>query len=231
MDMRAKRNWKQKLDKYNSIIGLKNIRIIGKNGASAECDYIAITQYGVYIIEAKNIGQSGNFKLRIEKDGRWSKVYKDGRIEPMDDEFNKNPIRQNEYHIMILEEYLNEKLGRSLDDSYHFKSIVALANMNVEIDNQSAHRILRVEDVMANIRMDEVSLKEAEMKLIAETLLNGNNPPKKYTVLNAWKLVYEKGYKVMDIAEKWDECSAPLFKFAEKYFAEMNRIYREQTRN
>lgn len=212
------------LDKYNSIIGLKNIRILSPNGESAECDYIAITQYGIYIIEVKNLGQSGNFKLRIERDGRWSKVYNNGYEESMDNEFHINPIRQNEYHIRIVEEYLNKKLHRSLDDSYHIKSIIALANMNVQIQNESVHRVLRVEDVMSNIRLDNIFLKESEMKIIADALLAGNHPPKQYAVMNANKLVYEYGHQVIAMAQEWDYHAGPLLQFAEKYISEMERL-------
>lgn len=191
------------------IIVLPNLRL-EVEGESIESDFVLVSPYGIYVLEVKNLGSSGGYDLRIEKDGRWSKVYHGG-IEPMD-----SPVHQNERHILYLEKYINGELGRELDDYLRVQGMVVIANDKVNIVNESDNLILRYTNVMSALRREPVVMKEAEMKQIGEILSKAGLPPKEYTIPN-YLIYYYNIVLLMDEYAEWKEEIEKLREYVNLY--------------
>lgn len=66
----------------NNMKILQNIRL-EVNGESIESDLIVICNQGIFIIEVKNLGSTGKYNITVERDGRWTKEYENGKSETM----------------------------------------------------------------------------------------------------------------------------------------------------
>lgn len=194
----------------DQIILLPNIRL-EVEGESIENDFILLSPYGIYVLEVKNLGSGGGYSLRIEKDGRWSKVYGQ-RTEIM-----SNVVAQNERHILYLEKHINQKLERPLDDYIRVQGMVVLANDVVDIFNESDDLVVRYTNIMSTIRNRPIIMKEAEIKEIAGILQESSLPPKKYPVINGFHEVYMKGKAWLMEYNEWRSVTKPLSDAAEQY--------------
>ena len=200
----------EELAPYESqMIVLPNLRL-EVDGESIENDFVLVTPYGIYVLEVKNLGSSGGYELRIEKDGRWSKIY-NGGIEPMD-----SPVHQNERHILYLEKYINGELGRELDDYLRVQGMIVIANDKVNIVNESDNLILRYTNVMSTLRREPVIMKEAEMKQIGEILSRAGLPPKEYPIPN-YLIYYYNVVMLMDEYAEWKEKTEKLREYVNLY--------------
>lgn len=85
------------LDIYYKII--RNVYIY-KDDNKTEIDIILITTTGIFVIESKNYN---GYIYGEEKDYNWTQFIKKGTTYQ-----RMNPIRQNNYHIKFLSQYLNK---------------------------------------------------------------------------------------------------------------------------
>lgn len=154
---------------------LKNYRVEFE-GQRVENDHIIISPNGVFVVEVKNYGESGNFDIKIEKDGRWSRIYKDGRINI----FEENPTKQNDRHIVYLQRLINSELGRNMAEGIEVKGIIAIGNNIVNIQNESLQNIVRAEGIYSIISSYSKILSIDEMDAIYMALEKYQVPIQKY---------------------------------------------------
>lgn len=126
---------------------LSNIRIeVDKK--SSESDVIIISEKGIFIIEVKNYGKSGE-TIKIAEDGTWTKS-SDGYTREV-----KDAVDQNKYHCYITNKLLNNELKkRGYDDITEIKciSIVCIANNEVDLRNFSNEIIVRASNIIPTIK-------------------------------------------------------------------------------
>lgn len=106
---------------------LANVLIPLKNGYSTEIDSILITRKGIFCIEVKNwVGRvKGN-----DDDTYWYQEYDDPNVQ---NKRHRNPVRQNEKHVVVLARKLKNKfnidnvvifpsleIGSIIDSNYSF---------------------------------------------------------------------------------------------------------------
>lgn len=165
----------------DEIINLPNIRL-EVNGQSIENDNILITRKGIFILEVKNIGSTGSYSIRVEKDGRWLKVFNDNSTELI--EFNAT--EQNDRHIAILQTFINNKLNRSIEKNNYLNidGIVVIANNTVDIKNESTQNIYRISEIYRYINKFEDKLTYNEMLEIKEVIIKDKLKPKPYEILD-----------------------------------------------
>jgi hypothetical protein len=195
------------------IITIPNLRI-EVEGNSVESDFIIVSPYGVYVLEVKNLGNKSQYGLRIEKDGRWTKTYGGKK------EITKSPVEQNERHILYLEKYINQALGRGLDEHIRLQGMVVIANDNVDIRNETDDIIIRYGNIMNTIRKRPIIMKEAEMKVVAETLKSAGLAAKRHT-LSYCKNPFEEVYLQLFTGEKlfmeWADNVKPLLQYVDDF--------------
>ncbi|NRY60665.1 hypothetical protein DZE40_001760 [Clostridium beijerinckii] len=168
---------------YDNFYNLSNIRIEVKdsngNLQSIENDNIVISIYGVFVLEVKNFGTTGNYDIEIERDGRWLKKYRNNRpVETM-----KSATSQNNRHIALLNRYINQILNRSIDNYIDADGIVVIANDKISIKNKSENqKIFRASEVYPYIRKQSIKLSKTEMDLLKTSLLRDKLPIKEYPI-------------------------------------------------
>jgi hypothetical protein len=195
------------------IITIPNLRI-EVEGNSVESDFVIVSPYGVYVLEVKNLGNKSQYGLHIAKDGRWTKTYGGKK------EVTKSPVEQNERHILYLEKYINQALGRGLDEHIRLQGMVVIANDNVDIQNETDDVIIRYGNIMNTIRKRPIIMKEAEMKVVAETLKSAGLAAKRHT-LSYCKNPFEEVYLQLFAGEKqfmeWAENVKPLQQYVDDF--------------
>ena len=173
------------LKDFEKIVGREKMRIlpnirIEPNGQSVESDFIVVCPNGVFALEVKNLGSTGSYNITVEKDGLWKKVMKNGRWKEMPDSIS----RQNERHLMGIEQVINSKMGNSTENWIGAKSLIVFANNVVGIRNYSNNVIIRDSEIMTEIRKHPICLNEQQINEIAEILLAESLPAKKYKMEN-----------------------------------------------
>ena len=133
---------------------LHNVKIMATNGKYTQIDLILITYAGIYVIESKNwsgklIGESSRNKwIQI-----LSKKY-----------YPNNPIKQNQYHIDKLSQYLN--LDKDL-----FKSYIVFPEKtnidNIKFESNDNLKILKINTLFDTIISD---LKNKDIRLSYEEI-------------------------------------------------------------
>lgn len=113
------------------IINLENV-LFGVEGTTVEADNIIICENGVFCIETKNYGHSGE-TIVITKDGRWRRFQGRNEMEI------GNVSAQHNRHIAIMQRTVNQELKkRGFENNYiFFEPIYVIANDEVQIKNDS----------------------------------------------------------------------------------------------
>lgn len=173
------------LKDFEQLVGREKMRILPNirmepNGQSVESDFIVVCQYGVFALEVKNLGSTGSYNITVEKDGLWKKVMKNGHWKEMPDSIS----RQNERHLMGIEQVINSKMGNSTENWIEAKSLIVFANNVVGIRNYSDNIIIRDSEIMTEIRKNPIYLNEQQINQIAEILIAESLPAKKYKMEN-----------------------------------------------
>lgn len=209
-----------------SIFNLPNIRL-SVDGENIEVDNILITSKGIFLIEVKNIGVNNTFSLKIERDGRWRKIYKD----QVRDFEGSNPAEQNNRHIAYLSKYINDSLGRSIDNEIEVKGIIVIANDVIDISNESMQYVVRSSEVMTIINQYPKVLAENEMVEIREILRQANIGEGKFQMEDYEKTVYESLKSVLDIAQDITDNIKPLRHKLEGYKDSLKNLIDEEDYN
>lgn len=162
----------------NNMRILQNIRL-ELNGESIESDLIVICNQGIFIIEVKNLGSTGKYSISVERDGRWTKEYENGKSEAM-----PSITQQNMRHIHGIETIINNVLGNSGDNWLEAHSIIVFANDKIDIKNESSSVIVRKTEIINEIRSHERILSEDQIDKIYSILQEKNLPPLDYDIEN-----------------------------------------------
>lgn len=122
-----------------------------KNGLTCQIDHIVVSQYGVFIIETKNIY---GYIRGSKKSKLWRSYWRDGRDLAFD-----NPIPQNESHI----DALSERLGPGRQIPYY--SIIAFtptAEIQVTVENVPVVYWTQLCKLIKSYKVAVLSLEEAQ---------------------------------------------------------------------
>ena len=205
------------LEMYDDeIINLSNIRL-EVEGNSIENDNILLTPYGIYILEVKNLGSGGSYDLNISKDGKWSKVFKNGNVESIE----YNATLQNERHIRYLQRYINQRLNRKFDDENYIKinGLVIIPNNEVDIKNDSEQAIFRMSEIYRNISKGEKIFNKDELINLKEIILKECLEPKKYKV-NDYLYELKNNFEVLNTQSNFhkEKISEDLLEIVQEWF-------------
>lgn len=187
----------ESLSIYPNLINLSNIRV-EVNGRSIECDNIILSSKGIFILEVKNIGNSGNFKIVIEKDGRWLKKYEfSQKIETM-----SSATDQNNSHVAFINRLLNEEC-KDLDIDFGINGIVVISNNNVSIENNSIYQtILRADNVYNYINAQPTIYSKEQLEIIKQVLLKHNLGSKPYPVYQHIDELIQNTHQILNVLHK-----------------------------
>lgn len=148
-------------DFKETLLPLYGVRFQTEKG-TVENDIMLFTQHGIFSLEIKNIGSSGDKSIKISKDGLW--------YEKSGDYWRKSD-RDKIFDQVIRSTALTEKLlceGFGQDDKYQVKNIIVVPNKNLEIENESSFQIVRPNQIIPLIReMPSILTKEECEKLHA----------------------------------------------------------------
>lgn len=142
-------------DFKETLLPLYGVRFQSEKG-TVENDVLLFTQQGVFSLEIKNIGASGNKAVKVSKDGLWyEKGYYDWKRSDRDKIFD-----QVNRHTALTERLIGQKFG--FEDKYQVKSMVVIPNKNLEIQNESIFQIVRPNQIIPLIREMPVILSKEE---------------------------------------------------------------------
>lgn len=190
----------QTLSMHHNLINLSNIRI-EMDGKSVECDNIILSTKGIFILEVKNIGNSGKFIIKIEKDGRWLKKKENSEeIEHMN-----NATAQNNYHIAYINRLLDKELGH-LDIDFNVNGAVIIANKNVTIDNDSLYQtVIRTDEIYNYISSQPIIYNKEQLNMIKEVIMKHSLPPKSYPVYEYVDELIRNTKQILDVLHKGEK--------------------------
>ena len=161
----------------DEIINLSNIRL-EVEGNSIENDNILLTPYGIFVLEVKNFGSTGSYSLKISKDGKWSKLFKNGTTESIE----YDATLQNERHARYLQRHINKVLNRTSEDKDYIKvhGLVIIANNEIDIDNDSEQPVFRISEIYRQVSKNKSIFNREELLHIEKIITKYNLPPKKF---------------------------------------------------
>lgn len=162
-----------------SIINLKGIRI-EVEGNRIENDNIILCNRGIFALEVKNYGSKGKYNIRIEKDGRWSRVYHSGNSVYI----QENPTEQNTRHLAFIQRLIKTEMNYDLGNVVPIQGIVVIANNVVDINNESSQLVIRAGNLYNTIMEYPILLSESEIEKIKHIILKREIKHQQYPGLN-----------------------------------------------
>lgn len=162
----------------HKLINLSNMRFEVDN-SSIETDNLVISSNGVFSIEVKNLGISGKYSIKIDKDGKWSKVYPN-KVESMG-----NVTAQTYRHVALTEKLLNKELAKKgYEENIDVIPLIVFANDTVNIENNSDITVIRASNIYNEISKINNNLNKKMIYDIRDTALLNTLPSKEYPVIN-----------------------------------------------
>lgn len=130
-------------DRFKVLDGVRfstNEAVVGQelDGKTVENDVLVFTNNGLYTLEIKNIMSEGEKYLRISKDGIWYKKTREEGSWKADPNTTKIFSQVNR-QIHYTESLIERKLGKKIS----LKSVIVIANDNVQIENETDWLIVR----------------------------------------------------------------------------------------
>lgn len=171
-------------DFEDMLLPLYGTRFQAEKG-TVENDALLFTETGIYSLEIKNIGASGDKTIRITKDGLWYEKFKssDWKRSERDAIFD-----QVNRHTALTETLIREKFGR--ESKYMVKSIIIIPNKNLKIENESSFHIIRPSQIVSLIREMDVVLTHDECVAVSDFVKSKDIGQARYEHLDA--LAYVK---------------------------------------
>ena len=158
-----------------------NIRF-EEDDLSVETDGLIVSERGIFSIEIKNYKFQ---KLRISKDGRWTKCIYD------DEETIKDVGSQMNRHIIITERLFNNYLKeQGIKEKIEIKPMIIIANNDIEIENESDMLIVRTSQIYNNFKKSNCKYSKKTVTAIKKYIKDNKLPAKKYKITN-----YEKTFE------------------------------------
>lgn len=153
---------------------LKNV-VLKFEGKSFETDFLIFSKYGIFSIEVKNIGENGNFGIRITNDGQWLKVLNNGNTVPMSDISS-----QVNFHTSMTEKMLHQYKKEKNVVLPEVKPAIIIANNNVMIDNQARLPVFRISQFIHELKSNPITMDENTQTDLYEWFQQFIIPAKKY---------------------------------------------------
>lgn len=172
------------LEMYNHrIINLSNMRF-EVDGNSIETDNLVLSPTGIYSLEVKNLGSSGKYGIRVDRDGKWNKVRKGNngseRSEVMD-----NVTNQTYRHIAYTEKLFNSELrNRGINKDIKVEPLIVFANDNVSLENNSDMPIVRTSNIYREISKGQANYSDELLGVLKDIALKNTLPAKVYKTVN-----------------------------------------------
>ena len=178
-------------DFEDMLLPLYGTRFQAEKG-TVENDALLFTETGIYSLEIKNIGASGDKTIRITKDGLWyekfkSRDWKRSERDVIFDQVNR--------HTALTETLIREKFGR--ESKYMVKSIIVIPNKNLKIENESSFHIVRPSQIVSLIREMDAMLTHDECMAVRDFVKSKDIGQARYEHLDA--LAYVR--KIVEIYE------------------------------
>lgn len=169
------------LELYDDEMIILDNLTIGFKGKTAECDSILITKFGIFVIECKNFGKSGNFSINIASDGAWSRVYineatNKKTVVPLE----RSATIQNIEHARILQRALKDLLGDKFSERFNVKDFVVISNDIVQINNNSDQKVFRISSIYNHISKFKEKISEDEFEFLKKSILKCTVESKKF---------------------------------------------------
>lgn len=150
-----------------------------------ECDFIVVSEKGIFCIEVKTYGLDADYSLEIKRNGEWYKCYGSQlhRIEG-------DPFQQNEFHAQAFKKTFGKELAKLTSDGSmpEVHEIMVIAS-NISLDNDSAHKVVHIGELTDTLDK-RIELFDADkVKIFAEALKKADDSPMKTekTDFVAWK--------------------------------------------
>lgn len=203
-------------DFKETLLPLYGVRFQSEKG-TVENDVLLFTQQGVFSLEIKNIGASGNKAVKISKDGLWyEKGYYDWKRSDRDKIFD-----QVNRHTALTERLIGQKFG--FEDKFQVKSMVVIPNKNLEIENESIFQIVRPNQIIPLIREMPAILSKEECLELQQYVKSQDIGQAKFEHLDSEFIVNE----ILAVYESLMEDCA----FLEKTYVVQETYVREVTNN
>ncbi|WP_066622550.1 nuclease-related domain-containing protein [Clostridium magnum] len=163
----------RELDLYrDKLLNLSNIRLIVESN-TVESDNLVISERGIFCIEVKNFGVGRRGKIKVSKDGLWSRLSAEGDVMEVND-----VTSQTYRHIGLTQRLLNEELKRQgVNLPYiNINPIIVFVNPAIKIDNQSDVPVLRLSNIYHHISTFKTDTRIDEKYWgVIENILNAHN--------------------------------------------------------
>lgn len=163
------------------LINIRNTRF-EIDGQPVETDNLILSKNGIFSLEVKNLGATGKYDIRVDKDGKWNKIEKNKVLEM------SNVTSQTYRHIALTEKlFIKElnKLGINREIVVH--PLIVLANDKVNLENNSDIKIIRTSNIYKEICNENDNLSEDLLNILKEIILKNNLPAKSYETIDILK--------------------------------------------
>ena len=177
----------------HKLMNIRNTRF-EIDGQSVETDNLILSKNGVFSLEVKNLGATGKYNIRVDKDGKWNKIEKNRVLEM------PNVTSQTYRHTALTEKLFIKELNKiGIDKEITVHPLIILANDKVLLDNQSDIKIIRTSNIYKEICNQDDDLSEELLQNLKQIILNNNLPAKSYQTINIVKSA-ETIDKLLDIS-------------------------------
>lgn len=158
---------------------IHDLTLFDKNASKAQMDFIVLTQSCGFVIESKSL----NGNININSDGEFKRQYVNNLGKVYKSEGIYSPIRQNEIHIDVIKDLLQQN---KLIKNYPIESIVVISN-NKTIINK-AYAPSRIKDLIVKVdQLDDkilqfmnlhesFSISFSKLNEISDFLIQNDNP-------------------------------------------------------
>lgn len=171
------------------------------DGQSVETDNLILSKNGIFSLEVKNLGATGKYDIRVDKDGKWNKVEKN-KISEM-----ANVTSQTYRHIALTEKLFIEELNKlGINKEIVVHPLIVLANDKVNLENNSDIKIIRTSNIYKEICNENDDLSENLLNILKDIVLKNNLPQKLYKTID-----------IFNSAEKINKLSDILIELLNKY--------------
>lgn len=207
----------RELQMYDDHIKVINNTRVQSDDIAAEIDSLAISTNGIYLIEVKNLGDSGRYSLKVSNDGRWTKILWNR------EEVMSNITGQQNRQIAVIQKIINTTMRKKYgeDTAYiYVNPIIAIANDNVDINNMSDVPILRISNIYRHIMNNRnLKLSKDDIQCILDAIEEHRVPLKAYPVNDYLTPIKMKYNKLIEIQKGLLSLCRAIVEFGDYYQA------------
>lgn len=165
------------------VINLSNMRF-EVDGNSIETDNLVLSPTGIYSLEVKNLGSTGKYDIRVDRDGKWNKVRR-GNNGSERSEVMSNVTDQTYRHIAYTERLFNKELrSRGINEDIKVEPLIVFANDNVSLENNSDMPIVRISNIYREISKGQANYSDELLAILKDIALKNTLPGKEYETVN-----------------------------------------------